>query len=96
MGTHLPAGQIVLRMICQSRIVYLTDPGVRSEKLGHLQGVGTVPLHSHGQGFQVLEHHPGFQGRYNGTDKLGRIPADILHQRFGTDNRAADDRGVAG
>ena len=30
------------------------------------------------------------------VDELGGVPADVLYQFFGTDNRAADDRGVSG
>ena len=94
-GFHLRLRECVLRVACQSGIVDMLHFGMPAQELRHFLSVGTVALHAHGQGFQVLQHQPGFEGLQDCADELGCVPADIFYQRLRSNDGAAQDGGVA-
>src|SRR6185369_4521800 len=93
-AAHLPARQIVLRVIGEAGVVELLHLCVMGEVVRHRLAVFLVPLHPHGERLDAAQHEPRIERREDRADGVLQ-EADLLRHLVAVrDHDAADRIGV--
>ncbi len=94
---HLAAGQGVVGVRFQARIVHRRHLGVLLQVLRHTQRVGTVAFHAQRVGFQPHIGQPAVEGRRrSAVDLKHTVQAGVDPLHVPADHRPAHDHAVAG